>query len=181
MLPIGEDRNCMHNSRMLWDLVNGLQIDLSVCRRSRDEDTRLFDFYYGLRFSVDRPSVRDEQVRRAQAEFPWDGVSADVFYCISHAKRVRINAHCNEQQRRRHVDSVYVRCTEMVRGTTCQPQDMFVYPGQELMGCSRGNKKILNGVTYIVTVRRLQARCRRHGAAVLGRSGRARRRRQRRH
>ena len=170
MLPIGEDRCCMHNSRMLWDLVDGLHVELTECRRA--SDPRLFDWYYQLRFSVDRPSLRVEKVRETQRRYPWDGVCGDLFFVITHEKRLRLNAHYNEREfRRHHPEAIFLKCEEQVRGATCQPQDMWLYPGQELMGCSRGNRKIVNGVIY--TVREVDRRAGGggHGPALPDRRG----------
>jgi hypothetical protein len=43
-----------------------------------------------------------------------------------------------------------VKSPGTLKGTSQQPQDMHLWEGIELIGCSRSNDGIVNGVTYIV-------------------------------
>ena len=48
-------------------------------------------------------------------------------------------------------NAVRVDATEEIQGTTCQPQDMLLWPKMELIGCPRGRGKkysVVQGVVY---------------------------------
>ena len=58
---------------------------------------------------------------------------------ISHNKRILINKRMNEAKA--PDNAVKVCATEEIQGTTCQPQDMLIWPKIELIGCPRGRAK----------------------------------------
>jgi hypothetical protein len=69
--------------------------------------------------------------------------------CISHVKRVRLNAQCNGYLKQ--PGAVLIKAPEQRKGQLCAPQDMWVWSGLELLGCTRTSKRIKNNVVYTVT------------------------------
>ena len=118
-------------------------ITLDTSRRGEDED--LFKFYHGL-YGQDVKQV----LPSARANYPvtMPTEEHDVILCVSHEKRLRINKYINER-----AGGLFVPCEEEIKGTTCQPQSMFLKVGLELIGCPRGvngKRGIVQGVVYTV-------------------------------
>ena len=109
------------------------------------DDEALYDFYHGLYGS--KESVK-AMAARARNTFP--GCSdPDLVLCISHNKRILINKRMNEAQAPNN--AVNVCAADEIQGTTCQPQDMLLWPNMELIGCSHGRGKkygVVQGVAY---------------------------------
>jgi 5-methylcytosine-specific restriction endonuclease McrA len=149
LLPIGETSNPMEDSRQLHYLVNGLGITMSKHRRGSDHE--LFANYTGLYEHVHiRDHVLTLKADEMRARYPWTGQVPDVCLVMSHKKRLALNRHYNEQKKEQHPEAVFVECRKLVRGATQHPQNMWVWPGLELLGCSRSSDLIVNGVIYIV-------------------------------
>ena len=118
---------------------------LTECKRSSHE---LFDWYSslipgGARFEPPLAQVLAE----ARAAFRFEGPARHNL-CISHRRRIRLNAQCN-----RHFaegqPSVFVRA-KPERGQLCAAQTMLIWQGIELLGCSRSSRKVRNNVLYTV-------------------------------
>ena len=92
----------------------------------------------------------DEAARR----YPL-GPDVDICLVLSHRKRMELNAALNARAAHGRQGVVLVPVPEAApkvsSSTAMQPQDMLLYPGIVLVGCSRSGGKILNGVTYEVT------------------------------
>ena len=133
----------LQQPQLLRDMVKSLWVRLTTYRRGDDEF--LFDFYHGLYES--KESVR-EMVARARKSFPACS-DPDLVLCISHNKRILINKRMNETKAPDNAVRVYA--VEEIQGTTCQPQDMLLWPKIELIGCPRGRAKkygVVQGVVY---------------------------------
>ena len=75
-----------------------------------------------------------------------------LLLCLSHKKRMRINARQNERLKPEGA----LHCVwagKDLCGTTMQPQSMYLWPGLELIGCPRGSGERLTvqGVVDVVT------------------------------
>ena len=66
---------------------------------------------------------------------------------MSHRRRVRLNASLNKQFC--PAEYRFIRCASE-RGQLCAAQSMLIWPGIELLGCSRTGRKIKNNVLYTV-------------------------------
>ena len=121
----------LQQSQLLRDMVQSLWIRLTTYRRGDDE--ALFDFYHGL---YDSKETVKAMVARARKTFP-SCQDPDLVLCISHNKRILINKRMNEAKAPDNAVRVYA--TEEIQGTTCQPQDMLLWPKMELIGCPRGH------------------------------------------
>ena len=138
----------MWRSSLLHTLAGGNRLVLTECKRS---ECTLFDWYSslipgGLRYELPLAEVLAE----ARAAFRFEGHAMHNL-CISHRMRVKLNTQCN-----RHFaegqPSVFVRAKAQ-KGQLCTAQSMLIWPGIELLGCSRSSRKIRNNVLY--TVRQL--------------------------
>ena len=134
-------------SRLLYLLAGGNRVVLRECRRS---ERQLFDWYSslipdGARFETPLADV----LRQARATFKFDN-PARYNLCLSHRRRVRLNAELNKhfcpQEGWR-----LIKATAQ-RGQLCAAQNMLVWPGLELLGCSRSGRRIKNNVTYKVQI-----------------------------
>jgi hypothetical protein len=142
----GANPPALYGSRFLWHLCGGRRLVLTECRRS---ETELFNFYRsltpgGARYEAPLPQVLEECRQR----FSLPGFCRHNL-CISHAKRVQINRLCNEHFK--PPDAVLVKAPKRTKGQLCAPQNMWLWPGIELLGCSWCSKKIKNNVLYTVT------------------------------
>jgi hypothetical protein len=132
-------------SGFLHELAGGNRIVLRECRRS---DAELFNFYSslikgGARWTTPLPAVLAE----ARALFTFDGVARHNLV-ISHRKRVRINREVN--QALRPEGAILVRA-KPARGQLNHAQNMFIWEGIELLGCTQASKKgVRNNVLYQV-------------------------------
>ena len=140
--------DALWHSSLLHTLAGGNRLVLTECRRSERE---LFDWYSslipgGARFEAPLAQVLAE----ARAAFHFEGPARHNL-CISHRRRVKLNAQCN-----RHFaegqDSIFVRA-KAEKGQLCTAQSMLIWQGIELLGCSRSSRKVRNNVLY--TVRQL--------------------------
>lgn len=146
--------NDIQQSEFLKRLCGNLQICLTICRRSADDEPH-FRFYASLYPFVDKPKVVSEQVARAVAEYkPLDSSVSSAYICISHKKRVKLNAWANAKEAADGRAVVFIKCgdLELEANSTMVPQDMHVFVGQHLIGCDRACRKngVVNGVVYVV-------------------------------
>ena len=145
------------DSECMKDMCNRMHFHLTTYWRGTDR--ALFDFYTQLYCESDEelPFI----VEQAQKTYPVklsSPLEFDVVLCVSHANRMLVNRLQNEAKAR-----IYERCYptyhvewsgEDIKGTTSQPQSMIIWPGIELIGCTRGLGKntygIVQGVVYTV-------------------------------
>ena len=138
-------QNALLNSCFLHQLSGGNRLVLRECRRSEHE---LFQWYRSLivggsRFETPLSHVLAE----ARQRFHFDG-PARYNLCISHRRRIRLNAECNRHFKPAE-GAVFIRC-KPEKGQLCAAQNLFVWPGIELLGCSRCGKRVRNNVVYTV-------------------------------
>jgi hypothetical protein len=143
--PVSDD--AMEASAFLRELCPH-RLTLSENRRS---DQRLFDWYSSLVPGGSRHEVPlEEVVREARATFPVRPGHPRYSLCLSHKRRIRINNRANLQEVQGRSDAVPVRLSSGPRGVQ---QDMWLFPGQQLIGCQRfvcAGGVLLNGCFYEV-------------------------------
>jgi hypothetical protein len=132
--------DAFERSNLLKTLCGCNRLTLSICRRS---DGELFQWYSSLirggsRFHLPLATVLEE----ARVRFRLTGPAAHNL-CISHRRRIQLNREANERERKG-------RQAVLVRAAQSSGQDMWVWTGLKLLGCS-GSRRIQNGVTYEVT------------------------------
>jgi hypothetical protein len=135
-------------STLLWSLAGGNVLRLHRCRRSSAE---LFHYYSslitgGLRFNTPIADLAAE----ARELFPCHFSGPPRWTLVlSHKRRVFVNSQVNLALKPVH--ALYVSAPKPTKGQLCAPQDMHLWPGLELLGCSRGaNGKVRNLVLYSV-------------------------------
>jgi hypothetical protein len=132
------------NSKLLWEMAGGNRLTLTECRRS---SRQLFDFYSTLIRGERRFDISD-----ARARYPLLAGAGPTLHnlVISHKQRIRINAELNRLHAPAADAVVEVTFTEEEKGFhNNEPQDMLVYPGLMLLGCSTFGE-IKNAVPYTV-------------------------------
>ena len=87
---------------------------------------------------------------RFAERYPWRGEQIAYYICLSHRMRMRINKWQNDLEKEQHRDKLFIASYGFVKGCSSQPQDMWVWPGMQLIGGGRTSRKVLNGVCYIV-------------------------------
>ena len=159
------DLSNLENSLLLYDLCNGLKIELEIYRRGVDQ--ALFDFYFSLYKRINE-DVKDV-LPIACARFPYHNQFIDHALFLSDAKRCMWNKRVNGYLTKEKVGAVLVECEKdedgkpkVVRNCTQQQTDMYLYVGerdskQELIGCNRRGGGIVNGVIY--TVKDVREKC----------------------
>ena len=137
------------NSRFLHELCGGNRITLTECKRSERE---LFEFYAALvPGQLLREQALPDVLRQARALFSFEGVARHNLV-LSHRRRVRLNAQCMKAFKPES-GARFIRAAHE-RGQLNAAQSLYVWPGLELLGCSRNSKKVRNNVMY--TVQELQ-------------------------
>ena len=151
-LPIGEDpgsRYRAQETRTLKQLANCLCVRLSQNRRG--SDPVLFQRYSDLYpFADAGPEVLRMRVVDFQLWYPYHPEQIDLCVVLSHRKRILLNRMLNMGEAARREDARLVKSCGTVKGFANQPQDMLLWPGQELIGCSGHCRKVVNGVVYVV-------------------------------
>ena len=142
-------------------LCNRLKVEMCIYRRGTDHG--LFAFYFGLYESVyqlDKGCV-PECVEAACRRYPYQqGGDIDHAIFLSNWKRSAWNSFVNAQRAVGRTDAIRVKCekdrdgTPMdIRGSSANQSDMILWPGVELIGCTRGSSsqiQVVNGVIYSV-------------------------------
>lgn len=135
----------LEKSVLLRTLFQGNRVVLTQCQRA---DQQLFDFYSSLRpggCRYERPLhkvVADAREVFGQAD-------CEHNLCISHRKRMALNKQHN--LRLRPKEAVFVKATPKKR-QLCQPRDMWLWPGIEMLGCCRAERQgVRNQCMYVVT------------------------------
>ena len=139
--PVPED--ALERSALLHALAGGNRVTLTECRRG---DRKLFDFYSSLvhgpraELPVQACVSQAKAIFRATAPARWN-------LCISHRRRVQINAARNRAEAPPHAVLLEVS-GRPARGNGAQ--SMLLWPGLELFGCGAGCKGVRNGCLYTV-------------------------------
>ena len=143
--PVHE--NAFRDSSFFHYLAGGTRLTLTEGHRS---DMDLFNFYSSLiaggeRFLQPLPEV----LEAARALCTFEGPALNNLV-ISHRRRVLLNRQLNKAFLPEDVTPVFIRCKPK-RGQTCVSQNMFIWPGMELLGCVQATRKsIRNNVLYQV-------------------------------
>ena len=137
----------MEESRTFMKLCNCLRVLLTENRRAAG-DWEHFNRIMTLRPNVDEEP--DKWVLRFAERYPWKGEQISYYICLSHKNRMRINKWQNDLEKEHHRDKLFIASYGFVKGCSSQPQDMWVWPGMQLIGGGRTSRKVLNGVCYIV-------------------------------
>jgi hypothetical protein len=130
--------------------------DLAGCNRltlteGHRSDMVLFDFYSslipgGARFAQPLPIVLEAARTLCSFEGP-----ARHNLVISHRRRIRLNRELNKTFIPVGVTPRFVRASPK-RGQLCSAQNLWLWPGVELLGCVQASRKgIGNNVLYRVT------------------------------
>jgi hypothetical protein len=122
-------------SDMLFDLCDGQMLTMLTNKRS---DPILFNFFTNLseNFAND--------VRRAKKMFPKQKRKVDYYLTMSHVRRVQLNRQMNILNK--PPGAIELKAPPPTRSGNL-PQDMWVYPGQQLIGFGGPCKK---GLFYFV-------------------------------
>ena len=137
--------DAFEKSRFLHLMAGGNRLILTECRRS---ETQLFNFYSSLIHGGSRWfTPLAEVLQKAREEFHFSG-SATHNLVISHVKRVKINRELNNHFK---PEAARFVAQKAEKGQLCKAQNMWIWAGLELLGCSQASKKGLrNNVGYVV-------------------------------
>ena len=125
----------------------------------RGDDHALYDWYTSLYTEPDKDIARLVSESRSRYPLRITPMESQTVLCISHAKRMIINARQNTAFAAVHeANGLHTRHIEWegeaLKGTTCQPQSMTIWEGIHLIGCPRGSGKaalgVVQGVVYSV-------------------------------
>ena len=133
--------------RLVHEMAAAVQINLTKYRRG--EDPELFNWFYGMYGQENATELAAESRSRYPADC--DPTADPLVLCISHRKRMRVNRKQNELLR--PSGAVYLEWSgEPLKGTTMDPQSMYIWEGLELIACPRGSGRqdVVQGVMYIV-------------------------------
>ena len=122
----------------MHQLCNGFRVQLQTYRRGTDE--QLFAWFCSLYGQQDARTLANHS--RARYPAACDPRSNPLVLCLSHKKRMRVNARQHELLTPTPARYCAWQNEELV-GATMLPQSMFVWPGLELIGCCRGSGKQL--------------------------------------
>ena len=116
---------------------------------NKRSDPPLFDWFAslipgGFRFGTDLEDI----LKEASAAFPREPGRPDYTLCISHRRRMSVNRADNLAKK--PADAVLIKAVESKPGDLNVPQDMWCFPGQQLIGCCRGRAEVANGCFYTV-------------------------------
>ena len=118
---------------------------LRECRRSEKE---LFNFYSSLIEGGSRWfNPLKEVLQKAREDFHFQGPARHNLV-ISHVRRIKINRELNN-----HFKPEVARfvAQKAEKGQLCKAQNMWIWQGLELLGCSQASKRgIRNNVLYVV-------------------------------
>ena len=139
----------IRDSQFLHELAGGVRVKLTTYRRGTDQ--QLFDRYYSLYDFVDKPGIK-AKVAQATRWYPYTGEAIDTYFVIKHETRIAINARENSRLAEKQAQKLFLPSPGHVHGATHQPQDVFVWPGLEMMCSTRKqqSRTVVNGAVYIV-------------------------------
>ena len=128
-----------------------------VLTENKRSDPRLFAWYTSLipggeQYDTDLRTVLSE-ARIAFPSKPHTEGMARYTLCLSHRHRMAVDTHCNAMARARFPEGRLIKAPDVPRtgAPTNRPQNMWVWPGLQLIGCCRGGiGPVLNGCMYTV-------------------------------
>ena len=152
----------IRTSQLLYDLVGGLHIKLTVYRRGTDAE--LFRRYVMLyQYAHLKPArlkgkfnddyhLTQQIIERARETYPMHDGVIDKIFCRKHKQRIGINALVNKIEAAKRDDVLLLECKGRIQGAHMQPQDMYIWVGMELLCYSRKyrQKYPVNGGVYVV-------------------------------
>ena len=139
--------NAFRDSSFFHYLAGGNRLTLSEGFRS---DMELFNFHSSLisggqRFLEPLPQV----LEAARALCGFEGPARNNLV-ISHRRRVLLNRQLNKAFLPPDITPLFIRC-KVKPGQTCVAQNMFIWPGIQLLGCVQATKRgVKNNVLYEV-------------------------------
>ena len=119
------------------DLAGGNMLVLTENHRS---EPTLFNFISNMPFQL------STAVKEAREQFPRKAGEVQHNLCLSHKRRVLINAQMNVAR----PGSIFVTAPAPEPRRQNHPQSMHIYPGQELIGCCARKGILHNGGRYFV-------------------------------
>jgi len=128
-------------SDLLRELTGGHRLVLTENKRS---DPELFDFITGL---LSNTQDLQENLLKVRQPFPLQNRPARYSLSISHCTRIRVNRLANERERKEHPEAILLKVGRVATKDN-NPQSMWIWPGQELIGAGGKAKK---GLFYRVT------------------------------
>lgn len=146
----------LQGSALLHSLCDGNVLLMQECKRS---DQELFGFYSsiiqgGRRFS--RPLANNIQEarglfcrNRATGFIPGTWL-APTNLVISHKRRVRLNAECNDAESKFHMDArVLFKAEDYAEAKQANhTQTAYFWPGMDVVACCASSGKLKNGRRY---------------------------------
>ena len=110
-------------------------------------ERELFNYYSSLISGGSRFQIPlDQVIAEARSIFHFDGPAKNNLV-ISHRKRVIINRELNILHK--PDDAIFIK-TKPLQGQLCKTQDMWIWPGLEVLGCTQASKKVKNNVLYVI-------------------------------
>ena len=150
-LPIYDTWDVCLNKLPEWSfmkvLCEGIRIQLDIYKRGQDQAR--FDFYHGL-YSTDVDDQTLAQSNVAAARTMSAEVDIQHDFVLGHRTRLRLNAWKSTEEARGQ-NTVFIKYAGNMFGTTASTQDMLLWVGIELIGCTGFSGKVVNGVTDEVT------------------------------
>ena len=89
-----------------------------------------------------------EVLAEARRAFPRTSRQAQYTLCLSHRRRMQVNATGNLVERRQHPEAVLIKAAPRPLDVN-RPQDFWCFPGQRLIGAARQGP-VRNGCFYTV-------------------------------
>ena len=143
------DVSQVEHSHLIMHLCNRLKEDMCIYRRGAHHG--LFAFYVGLYESVypleplDKKGCVRECVEAACRRYPVRDEAIGHAIFLSSRKRSAWNITANAQRAAGRTDAIRVKCERNTdgepmdtRGSSAHQSDMMLWPGVELIGCTRG-------------------------------------------
>jgi hypothetical protein len=157
-----------YTSRFLYDLVNGLQCELKICRRlepGQEEHFELIQSLYDKPYfkpgHPDDPKLFKQVLHDTVAELllkfpPFEGIP-DCAAVMSHQQRIAVNCLMNRVMKDAAGKKTFVKWTGWKAGdkrnVTMQPQSAWFWVGQEVVACTQGlyrDHNVTNGFIYTI-------------------------------
>ena len=140
-------------SQLLMDMCSRTRFHMEVYRRG--DDQALYDWYTSLYNEPDNDIARLVSESRSRYPLRITPMEAQTILCISHAKRMIVNARQNTAFAAvREANGLHMHHIEWegeaIKGTTCHPQSMTIWQCIHLIGCPRGVGKTKLGVVQCV-------------------------------
>ena len=142
----------IRTSRFLHELAGGLHVKLSKYRRGIDP--KLFQDYTGLYKYADEPDPEVVQlmVEKVARRYSAHDGEYSIHLTTSHRKRVVLNSILNKIVASQKEQKLFVESCGAKSGDTMVPQDMWIWPGMELICYSQkyAKKYPVSGAVYTV-------------------------------